>query len=84
MYKIIYQKSALKTLAKMPKKVREKFTASFSLLAMSNETGLDIKKLEGREGFRLRIGSYRAIYRKLNDVMVIDVINIGIRGDIYK
>jgi mRNA interferase RelE/StbE len=84
MYKIIYQKSALKTLAKMPKKVREKFTASFSLLAMSLETGLDIKKLEGREGFRLRIGGYRAIYRKLSDVMVIDVINVGLRGDIYK
>ena len=50
----------------------------------NQEDGLDIKKLEGREGFRLRIGSYRAIYHKINDIMVIDVINVGIRGDIYK
>ena len=69
----------------MPGKISEKFTDSFALLANNNEeASLDIKKLEGRDGFRLRIGSYRAIYRKLNDVMVIDVINAGIRGDVYK
>ena len=68
----------------MPRKIAEKFTSSFALLSGNKEDGLDIKKLEGREGFRLRIGGYRAIYRKLNDVMVIDVINVGIRGDIYK
>ena len=69
----------------MPSKISEKFTDSFALLANNNEeASLDIKKLEGRDGFRLRIGSYRAIYRKLNDVMVIDVINAGIRGDVYK
>jgi mRNA interferase RelE/StbE len=84
MYKIIYRKSALKALSKMPCKIAEKFTGSFALLSNNKEEGLDIKKLEGREGFRLRIGGYRAIYRKLNDVMVIDVINAGIRGDIYK
>ncbi len=84
MYKIIYRKSALKALSKMPRKIAEKFTGSFVLLSDNKEEGLDIKKLEGREGFRLRIGGYRAIYRRLNDVMVIDVINAGIRGDIYK
>ncbi len=68
----------------MPRKIAEKFTGSFVLLSDNKEEGLDIKKLEGREGFRLRIGGYRAIYRRLNDVMVIDVINAGIRGDIYK
>lgn len=84
MYKITYRKSALKALSKMPSKIAEKFTASFTQLANNEEADMDIKKLEGREGFRLRIGGYRAIYRKLNDVMVIDVINVGIRGDIYK
>lgn len=51
---------------------------------MDDESGLDIKKLEGREGFRLQIGGYRAIYRKLNDVLIIEVLKIGSRGDIYK
>lgn len=33
---------------------------------------------------RLRIGSYRAIYRLLNEVMIIEALKIGSRGDIYK
>jgi len=80
MYKIIYRKSALKALSKMPRKLAEKFIGSFVLLSDNKEDGLDMKKLEGREGFRLRIGGYRAMYRKLNDVMVIDIINVGVRG----
>lgn len=68
----------------MPDKLAMQFTSAFLQLADHHEFGLDIKKLEGREGFRLRIGGYRAIYRRLNDVMVIDVINVGSRGDIYK
>ena len=68
----------------MPDKLSLQFTSAFLQLADHQESGLDIKKLEGREGFRLRIGGYRAIYRRLNDVMVIDVINVGSRGDIYK
>jgi mRNA interferase RelE/StbE len=84
MYKIIYQKTAAKALLKLPAKVAEQFKQAFEHLAMDDESLLDIKKLEGREGFRLRIGSYRAIYRKLNDVMIIEIIKVGSRGDIYK
>lgn len=84
MYKIIYRKTAAKALLKLPPKVVEQFKQAFGHLAMDDESLLDIKKLEGREGFRLRIGSYRAIYRKLNDVMIIEIIKVGSRGDIYK
>ncbi len=84
MYKIIYRKTAAKALLKLPAKAAEQFKQAFEYLAMDDDSLLDIKKLEGREGFRLRIGSYRAIYRKLNDVMIIEIIKVGSRGDIYK
>lgn len=84
MYHITYRKSAIKTLAKMPRPLSEKFTRAFAQLASEDDGGLDIKKLAGREGFRLRIGGYRALYKKLDGMLVIEVINIGIRGDIYK
>ncbi|WP_020484061.1 type II toxin-antitoxin system RelE family toxin [Methylomonas sp. MK1] len=84
MYQIIYRKTAAKALLKMPLRVAEQFKAAFEQMAMDDEDGLDIKKLEGREGFRLRIGGYRAIYRKLNDVLIIEVLKVGSRGDIYK
>lgn len=46
----------------------------------------DIKQMQGvsAETYRLRLGKYRAIYRLYNDVLVIFVLDIGSRGDIYK
>jgi mRNA interferase RelE/StbE len=84
MYQVIYRKTAAKALLKMPLRVAEQFKEAFEQMAMNDEDGLDIKKLEGREGFRLRIGGYRAIYRKLNDMLIIEVLKVGSRGDIYK
>lgn len=84
MYKITYRKEAAKVLAKLPAKIASQLTTAFERIAIGDEAGLDIKKLEGREGLRLRIGGYRAIYRKLNDIMIIDVVKIGSRGDVYK
>lgn len=84
MYKIVYRKSALKALLKMPQKTALQFSQAFDALAIHDPAGLDIKKLEGREGYRLRISSYRAIFRWLDEVLVIEVIDVGSRGDIYK
>ncbi|PPC89580.1 MAG: plasmid stabilization system [Methylobacter sp.] len=53
-------------------------------MASGETEGLDIKKLAGREGFRLRIGGYRALYRIEEERLIIEVVAIGNRGDIYK
>ena len=43
----------------------------------------DIKTMEGHtELYRLRIGQYRVIYTK--DNIILFIIDIGNRGDIYK
>ena len=45
----------------------------------------DIKAMKGHTGFyRLRVGDYRVIYTVNNDVLLVQVIEIGNRGDIYK
>ena len=46
----------------------------------------DIKQMQGvsAETYRLRLGTYRALSRLYNDVLVIFVLDIGSRGDIYK
>ena len=84
MYKVQYKKSATKVLARMPKQSARRFVAAFEQLAQGINGQLDIKQLENREGFRLRVGAYRAIYRILEDVLIIEVIKIGNRGDVYK
>lgn len=69
----------------LPRKIAEKFRLAFKELAVDpHNTDYDIKKLTGREGYRLRIGSYRAIYAIDTGQLVILVVKVGSRGDIYK
>ena len=42
------------------------------------------KKLKGRPGYRIRVGDYRVIYEIFDDILLIDVIDLGHRKDIYE
>lgn len=42
------------------------------------------KKLQGREGYRLRVGDWRVIYEIQNDQLVILVLKVAPRGEVYR
>jgi mRNA interferase RelE/StbE len=42
------------------------------------------KKLQGRPGYRLRIGDWRVIYEINKDEVIIIVMKIAPRGEVYK
>jgi mRNA interferase RelE/StbE len=44
----------------------------------------NVKKLTDHPGYRLRVGDWRAIYTVNEDELVIHVINIKTRGEVYK
>jgi len=66
----------------MPRPQSIKMHAALSEIAEGKVEGKNIKKLQGREGYRLRRGGFRAIYRKGENG--IEVLMIGPRGGIYK
>lgn len=78
MFKIVYSKKALKFLKKQDKPTQKRIVDAISKLPLSG----DIKKLQGTDGYRLRIGDFRVLF----DVngLIIDIIEIGNRGQIYK
>lgn len=41
------------------------------------------KKLKGRDGYRIRIGDYRVIYEVYDSILLVDVIELGNRKEIY-
>lgn len=44
-----------------------------------------VKKLQGDDNsYRLRVGDYRVIYEVVDNVLIVTVIKIGHRSDIYK
>ena len=85
-YKIKFDKKAIKFM-KENRMVGLKFYEAFT--EISKDTKIislyDVKNLKGIKDIkRLRIGSYRALFKIINDELIILVINIGSRGDIYK
>ena len=42
------------------------------------------KKLQGRDGYRLRVGDWRVIYEIQNDELVILVLKVAPRGEVYR
>ncbi|MEI6209922.1 MAG: type II toxin-antitoxin system RelE/ParE family toxin [Desulfuromonadales bacterium] len=85
MYTISYQKQAIKGLLKMPRETATKIRSELLLIAKSPYTYAgDFKPLQGREGWRLRIGKYRVICHINDGRLMILVVDAGTRGDIYK
>jgi len=82
-YKIKWSDYALRMLSKIHPAVAKQIAEKVNLLKDHPELG---KKLRG--GFkkyrRLRVGKYRVIYRKKEDVLSILILNIGKRENIYK
>ena len=81
MYKIIIKKSAEKFIEKQSQNERKKLYYIISLLPQGN----DIKKLRGyKNKYRLRANNYRIIYDKYDDILLIEVIAVDNRGQVYK
>lgn len=80
-YRIEIDKPALKFLQKQPQAQRERLLRAIQGLP---ELG-DIKPLGGYENlYRLRVGSFRVLYTIIGDLLIVRVLDIGNRGDVYK
>jgi mRNA interferase RelE/StbE len=82
-YTIYLSKKAVKNLNQLPDSVAETILSSISELE-NNPRPVGYRKLKGRDGFRIRCGNYRIIYEIFESTLVIDVINLGHRKNIYK
>ena len=87
-YKIKYSKPAEKFIKKN-KAIGLRFFKAFEELAEDNENvkSYDVKKFYSKtydDIFRLRIGDYKAVFRIIDNELLVYVFDIGSRGDIYK
>ena len=78
LFQIIYSKSALKFLKKQDRPTQKRLIDAISKLLYEG----DIKNLQGTSGYRLRVGTFRVLF-DINGI-IIDIIDIGNRGQIYK
>lgn len=82
-YTVVLSKKAQKQLDKLSDAIAEPiFEAIIKLQENPRPTGN--KKLKGRDGYRIRIGNYRVIYDIFDNELIIDIITLGHRKDIYE
>lgn len=80
-YRVIIDKPAMKFLQKQPRQQQERLLKAIYQLP---DVG-DIKPMSGHDNlYRLRIGAYRVIYTVENEILIVRVLTIGNRGDVYK
>jgi mRNA interferase RelE/StbE len=82
-FQVILPKSVQKELNRLPDDVASRVLARLAGLE-TNPRPQDVKKLKGRDAWRIRVGDYRVIYEVHDRVLQIIVIRIGHRREIYR
>ena len=82
-YKVNFVKSVKKDFKKIPKLEVAKILDAIDELS-KNPRSSKSKKLKGEKLYRLRVGNYRVIYDIQENVMLIFIIKLGHRSDIYR
>jgi len=81
-YEILFTDISRRQFNKLEKSVQEKIIAALERIRIRPEA--HVKKLVGDPGYRLRVGRYRVILDIYKDKLIILVIKIGHRKNIYK
>ena len=83
-YRIEVKKSAAKALKKIPKSDQKRIAARIDSLS-ENLPDPTTTKMKGDNPFhRIRVGNYRIIYEIHGDILVIMVLKIGHRKEVYR
>lgn len=82
-YAVNILRSAQKELGKINHRDQPKIISAIKALA-DNPRPSGSKKLSGRPAWRIRIGTYRVIYEIHDDRLIILVVSIGHRKEVYK
>ncbi len=82
-YSIQIKKSAYKEIKKLPTKDLEMVLAAIDKLAI-NPRIIGSIKLSNDEKYRLRVGNYRLLYAIEDDILVIFIVKVAHRRDVYR
>jgi mRNA interferase RelE/StbE len=81
-YDLLIKRSAQKQLANIPRPNRDRIITAVRSLA-DDPRPAGVRKLTGRDAWRIRIGEYRIIYEIYDDALLVLVVSIGHRRDVY-
>ncbi|MBG6108956.1 type II toxin-antitoxin system RelE/ParE family toxin [Frigoribacterium sp. CG_9.8] len=81
-YQVELRPAAVRALRQIDHQDRDRIRGAIALLG-EDPRPPSAKTLQGRSGFRVRIGNYRIIYTVDDDILVVAVITLGHRSNVY-
>ena len=82
-YRLVIRRSAGKEIEALPPKDRRRVVAKIQALA-ANPRPAGCEKLSGEEKYRLRQGDYRILYEIVDRELIVTVVKVGNRRDVYR
>jgi mRNA interferase RelE/StbE len=84
MYRVVRTRPFRKALARLPANWQKRILAKIREVSMNPYApNNNLTKLQGSDGYRLRVGDWRVIYELEDDPLVMLVLEVGPRGGIY-
>ncbi len=82
-YQVEFTSKASKQLGKLSKDIQQRIkTKVYELVENPRPSG--VVKLENSDKYRIRVGSYRVLYQIEDDLLIVIVVRIGHRREVYK
>jgi mRNA interferase RelE/StbE len=83
-YRVEVKKSARKEITALPKRDQRRVVTAIAELA-SNPRPLGARRLTAIENaYRVRVGDYRVVYQVADDVLIVYVVRVAHRKDVYR
>jgi mRNA interferase RelE/StbE len=82
-YRIELRPSVIRALKRIHPEDKERVQGAIALVGQDPRPPKALA-LSGRPGYRVRVGDYRIIYTIQDDVLLVVVVNLGHRRDIYQ
>jgi mRNA interferase RelE/StbE len=81
-YRIELRPAAARALRKLDPQIQPRIHGVIALLTYDPRPPA-ARALRGRPGYRVRVGDYRVIYTIADDVLLVVVVTLGHRRDVY-
>ena len=83
-YEVQILPSARKVVDRLPTAIRERVEAAIAALADQPRPRGSKKLKDADDTYRIRVGDYRVIYRIFDEALVIIIVKVGDRKDVYR
>jgi mRNA interferase RelE/StbE len=82
-YKLVFRKSVARDMRRIPNRDLRRILCAIDALSEEPRPA-GVEKLSGQERYRVRQGEYRVVYEIKDDAVIVVVVKIGHRKDVYR